>query len=264
MRYNIGDTDENADWIRELPGYEDEVELHDRLSHRLPLPVNGATAKSISDRIISGIKSLTCAFKQTAGANRYRSDLRGAVNALWNGSISGSEFLRVLKYQLIPLAFEQAWKDGAEAGGIKFEELTDEERGRLKERITTERTFVKGFRDYIVEHNKESGSKLGSFDYRIDLWVNRYMEVVNEARTMAGGDAKLKFVYNSESVHCRSCLKLNGQVRRASFWKEQDCRPQHPDLECMHSANGVPVCNCEFEETDERCSSGPLPSWRAG
>ena len=63
--------------------------------------------------------------------------------------------------------------------------------------------------------------------------------------------------------NCRSCKKLNGQVRRMSFWKDKDCRPQHPDLQCMHDADGPTVCGCEFEETSDSCSRGPLPNWRA-
>lgn len=256
---NIGNTDENADWIKQLPGHADEVEIHNQISHRLP-PIQ---SKSLADRLIASIKSLTVAIKQTAGANRYRKDISGLVQNLWNGSISGPEFLRALKYQIIPIAFEQAWMDGARQGGItSFEELTDEEKNSLGVRIKTEKTFVRGFRDYVAAHTKADGYKLRMFKPRIELWVNRYMDVVSEAMMMAGGDKKYRWqMYAKEN--CRSCRKLNGQVRRMSFWKEHNCRPQHEDLVCMDSADGPTVCRCEFEETDEPLSRGPLPRWRA-
>lgn len=265
MKINIGDTDQNADWVKELPGHADEVEIHDQISRHLPsVQDKSFQDKPFSDRLISSIKSLTIALKQTAGANRYRRDIMGVVQSLWNGTITGKQFLRTLKYQLIPIAFEQTWMDGARGAGITdFTELTDEEKDALKERIKEEKTFVRGFRDYILEHSKSKGYKLSSLRPRAQLWVNRYMDVVNEARMMAGGNKKYRFQLQPQKENCASCVKLNGQVRRMDFWKEHDCRPQHPDLECMHSANGPTVCGCEFVETDEPASRGPLPRWRA-
>lgn len=31
---NIGDTDQNADWIKHLPGYEDELKIHEELAEK--------------------------------------------------------------------------------------------------------------------------------------------------------------------------------------------------------------------------------------
>lgn len=31
---NIGDTDENADWIKSLPGYADELKIHEELAKK--------------------------------------------------------------------------------------------------------------------------------------------------------------------------------------------------------------------------------------
>lgn len=263
-KLNIGNTDENADWIKHLPGHANEVELHDQIAMGIRAPETQPLGQQIINGVLDGLKSLRLAVKQTAGAQRYRSDLRGAAWSLWDGTISGPEFLRVVKYQIVPLGLTQAWLDGAAAEGVTGEgDLNPEEKTRLKERITQEKTYVRGFRDYIKDHDKASGSKRSSLDYRLDLWVNRYMDVVNEARVMAGGDKKYKWVWYPDAEHCRSCRKLHGQVRRASFWKDHDCRPQHPSLECMTSAGGPTVCKCEFEETDEPLSRGPLPGWRA-
>ena len=32
---NIGDTDENADWIKKLPGHKNEVAIHEKLAEEL-------------------------------------------------------------------------------------------------------------------------------------------------------------------------------------------------------------------------------------
>jgi len=34
---NIGDTDENADWIKSLPGHEGELQIHDELARQYAL-----------------------------------------------------------------------------------------------------------------------------------------------------------------------------------------------------------------------------------
>lgn len=216
-----------------------------------------------ADTVTSKVKSLSLALKQSAGAIRYRKNIAGLAQNLWNGTISGSEFLSVMKSQIIPLGFEQAWLDGSAAEGItEYDDLNKDEKQRLRERISAEKTYVRGFRDYIVEHSKAEGFHLVSLEPRIDLWANRYTEVMNEAKVMAGGDRKYRWVLHARES-CRSCLRLAGQVRRMSFWQEHDCWPQHHDLECMTDAGGPTVCQCEFEETDEPCSHGPLPHWRA-
>ena len=32
LKVNISDTDENADWIKHLPGHEDELKIHEELA----------------------------------------------------------------------------------------------------------------------------------------------------------------------------------------------------------------------------------------
>jgi hypothetical protein len=263
MKINIGDTDLNADWVKYLPGHEGEMALHEAIGREVGEKGGPTLVERVLSVAVKSISAVTTAVKQTAGVNRYRRSISGFVQNLWNENISRSEFIKSMKRE-IPLAFEQAWLDGAKAAGItSVGELTDEERDIIKTRVRLERSFVRGLTDYVEAHDKAKDFKLRSLDSRIELWVKRYMDLVNEARSMALGDAKLRFQYDPVKENCWSCQKLTGQVRRASFWKEHDCRPQHPDLQCMHDANGPSVCGCDFVETDEPLSRGPLPKWRA-
>lgn len=222
----------------------------------------------IGERVLlTAIKSVSVfslSVKQLAGQRKYQRDIMGFVQALWNGSIDRVDFIKLFE-QGVPIAFEHAWLTGAKdaAGITSMEELTDEEQAALQSRIDLELSFVAGFADYIVAHSKAEGFKLGSLRHRASLWGNRYTDVVNEAKMMAGGNKKYRWQYFPEKEHCISCRKLNGKVKRMSYWKKHDCRPQHPDLQCMHDASGPTVCGCEFVETDEPCSRGPLPKWRA-
>ena len=57
--------------------------------------------------------------------------------------------------------------------------------------------------------------------------------------------------------NCRTCLALDGKVKRASFWDTTGVHPQATNgtLEC----NGY-NCGCELIPTDEPLSRGPLPN----
>jgi len=213
----------------------------------------GGGDNKVFQSILSSIKSLAVAIKQASGAARYEKDIWGVVQSLWNGSISKRDFIGVMK-QIIPLAFERAWLDGAGAAGITdVDELTDIEKSILKERIKEEKRYIRGFATFIVKHNKKTGYQFKQLKSRASMWWNRYHDIVNQSRAMALWDKKLKWIYG-DTMHCTSCLKLNGKVKRASQWVEAQIRPQHPDLAC-HGFK----CECVFEETDEPMSKGRLP-----
>jgi len=221
------------------------------------------STKSWSSRLLFSLKSLSTAIKQTAGAIKYKRELWWSAQNLWNGNISRSDFLDIMG-QDIPIAFEFAWLEAVRDEGItSVDDLEEEERAELQRRIALELTFVGGFADYIIAHSKAEGFLLRSLEPRISMWAARYMDIHDQARVAAGGVKKYKFVYDPLKENCWSCARLNGQIRRMSAWKKFDCRPKHSDLECMRSANGPTVCGCEFEETDEPASRGPLPKWRS-
>jgi hypothetical protein len=100
----------------------------------------------------------------------------------------------------------------------------------------------------------ERDTTLRAASSRIPMWVNRYTEVVNTAKTMAGADRKLKWVLGP-TEHCSSCLKLAGKVKRGSFWQASGIQPQSSSLAC-----GGFNCKCSLQPTTDRASAGRLPS----
>jgi hypothetical protein len=112
----------------------------------------------------------------------------------------------------------------------------------------------------IIQGSKANEGKLTPLFKRLDLWVNQYDSTVGQAQTMACADKKLKWLLHGARFTedpCTTCIKLNGKVKRASFWLKRDIRPQdppNPNLEC----DGW-QCGCAFVVTDEPLSKGPLP-----
>lgn len=187
----------------------------------------------------------------------YGRDIRGIVRGLWNGSLSAEQSYDLF-YSTVRLGFRQAWTDGGRSCSIEPADWTPEEKVELERRMMNEIGFILPFLDYVVAHDKAAKFKFGALLHRCALWTNRYNELTNHAKQMMCGDIKLRWVKTAKES-CRDCIRLNGQVRRASVWLKNDLRPQSPRLECMRSAGGATVCKCYFEQTDERCSHGPLP-----
>lgn len=199
---------------------------------------------------------------QALTAAQYRSALRAAVRGYATRVHDYDQFFGNMTVA-IESNFRRAWYAGAKECGIAPAELSPEEKATLASAIVRERGFVDRLASYIEDNRTEDGTYpndvRGKFQSRMERWVNRYNTLQNQAMQIACADQKLMWVLGI-AEHCPSCLKLAGKIKRASYWKREDVRPQHPyKLECMISAGGVDVCQCRFEQTDLLLSPGPLP-----
>jgi hypothetical protein len=195
----------------------------------------------------------------------FARDLRGAVRGYWTGAIDGFAFFESFLVTIergLTAAIERgltaAWYDGAAACGILPEELTVAETKELRFRIAQQTNFINGFAEDIERGSKANGGKLTPLMQRVQLWVNRWNDVRNEAQVMACKDQKLMWELGATEKHCKTCFALNGKVKRASFWKSLGVRPQNapnPLLECEGWK-----CDCRFIQTDEPLSRGAMPS----
>jgi len=183
----------------------------------------------------------------------FRTNIRGPVRGLWNGAIDRFDFLSQMELA-IRRGFEQAWAEGARGCGILPGEYSPEEEAVLRERIFDQLPYLLNFAADIEDNSQANGGKLGALFTRADMWVNRYNEVMNQARVMACGDQKLVWVLGP-TEHCGTCLRLAGKVKRASQWMAHPLQPQSRLLEC-----GGFRCQCSLQPTDAPMSKGPLPS----
>lgn len=203
--------------------------------------------------------STTTALKARYGVTDYRLSLRAAVRGLWRGEYDLFAFVEAMQ-STITRGFKAAWDEGAATCGIHPEEYTEQEFQELDDWINGELLFAPNFGQAIEEGSKANGGLLRPQLTRVELWVKRYEAVKNRAMVLVCKDAKLKWIRDA-TESCTSCIRLENQVRRASVWEASDVYPQHPDkLNCMLSAKGPSVCKCKFEQTDEPCTRGPLPS----
>lgn len=182
----------------------------------------------------------------------FRLNIRAARRAVWLGEWTADEMITEM-INIIDRGFEQAWREGESECGIKPDERSIEERAVLLRAQNEQLPFIEGFADAVEAGSKANGGLLRSTDGRVNMWVNRYNEVNNQAKALACSDLKYEWVLGP-TEHCPDCLRLNGKVKRGSFWTASGIRPQTSVLFC-----GGFNCKCELVPTDKPLSRGPLP-----
>ena len=88
--------------------------------------------------------------------------------------------------------------------------------------------------------------------HRLDLWAQSLRRMYSQGQTSGQSNQMLRWRSHPGKEHCRTCAAADGQVHRASSWAARQLYPGSPVLECVGSANGVPVCGCGLEATTER------------
>lgn len=185
-------------------------------------------------------------------ATTYRGRLRSIARGLWSGVYSQVEFVDEI-IDAIEFEFPRAWNEGAARCGIAPQELTPAELDKLRITMNEEFTHIPKFMNYVVENRRGVGL-LRDVNRRAAFWSQAYMRVANLAQIMACQDKKLKWTLHP-AEHCFSCLKLDGKVKRASFWASQGVHPKaYNKLECKQN------CKCTLEPTDDPATAGALPA----
>jgi hypothetical protein len=181
----------------------------------------------------------------------FRNGVRSAVRGLWNGSLSRSQFTSSLQ-STIARNLQTAWQEGATECKVQADELTEDEIKARDAFIKEQQGFVSDFGTAIREVDKLAKGKLKPLFERAEMWINRYSDAKERAKSLACGNQKLEWQVGA-TEHCKDCSGYNGKVYRASVWGE--IRPQSSCLEC-----GGFRCQCTRLVTDRRASKGkPSP-----
>ena len=195
---------------------------------------------------------------KAGGRDSYATGIKSAIRGLWSGVFDYDQFWGSMM-ATIRAGLTRAWYDGAREMGILPSELNPDERLALEQAIQSEFQFIHGLATDIEAGSKANGGKIAPLLKRAELWINRWTDAQNQARLMAGGDKKLKWVLGATEEHCQTCAAMNGKVKRASYWREHGPHPQqppNPGIECRGWN-----CLCTMEPTEEPLSKGPLPRW---
>jgi len=184
----------------------------------------------------------------------YRSGLRAAAYAVWNGALTQPQGLASM-YLTIGRELTRAWKEGAAECGIKPDEFTFEEIVARDNFIRDQESYAPRFIDFVIQNSKANGGKRSTVYARIELWVNNYKLARTQAASMSCANKKKVWRLGATEEHCDSCAKFNGRVYRYQTWAQNGALPQSRRLCC-----GGWRCDCILEDTDERVTPGRFPA----
>lgn len=171
------------------------------------------------------------------------------VSSFYRGYMDLLEFVFVFG-DLISGQMRRAWYEGMEENQLTPMDMTDEWEAILQEIIDGEKSYIVDFAD-AIEAARLAGNPIEPLMARTELWLNRYLDVVNQAK-LETAEPKDKLVWRlgATEQHCSTCVALNGIVASASEWEEVGFHPQGPEngmLECRGWR-----CDCSLDPTDER------------
>jgi len=225
--------------------------VRNEIIDRLDEVKNTREIKAAFDTVLDDpvIKSLTS----------YQRGLREFGRGLWNDSITIGQFMSGME-DMIEREFNNAFTLGVHKGGLTVSDLTPEEKGEIDTLIENEIVHIDDLAHFIYRNRKGVG-KLDAIRSRVDMWVARYSRAKEVGYLIAKRAEPLLWQYDPRKDHCRSCAALNGQVRRAEYWRKVGIEPNSDRLECY----GI-WCGCRFLEPAENAplSRGRLPraGWR--
>jgi len=180
-------------------------------------------------------------------------NIRAAVRGLWTGYLDGFGFMDSM-ISSIRRQLTLAWREGAAEVGIRPDEMTGSELQALENMINGQFSHVTSFMDAIRAGSKANKGLLRPMLARGRLWIARYDEAKMKGRMMAAADRKQLWVLGRTNVHCSTCSKMSGKVKRASSFLAHGVLPQSRVLEC-----GEFRCGCSLDPTDLPMSKGRLP-----
>lgn len=185
----------------------------------------------------------------------FQSSILASCRGAWTGELDALSAADSL-FSTVGRGFEAAFREGQKECGILPADRTEEESATLTRLIGDSYQHVGRLVEWIVQHNKASGAPWEMIKSRAALWTNRHEEVKNTAMALACKNSKLLWRIDG-GEHCRSCLKLNGRVHRASVWAAHNIAPRmitHA-LKC-----GGYHCKCSWVETDLPATRGRFPN----
>ncbi len=188
------------------------------------------------------------------GIAAFRRNTRAAVRGLWTGALNKNQ-----AFDAFTLAIEQAidlaWTEGAAECGIQSDEFTEEEIKSRDDFIFGQTGQLRPFIDEIEKKSKKNKGELTPLLVRNEMWVNQYSSAKQQSEALACRNEKREWRVG-RTEHCRTCLSLNGQVRRLSFWNNNVLPRNAPNdrLIC-----GGWRCQCILRKTSKPISRGRLP-----
>jgi len=172
-------------------------------------------------------ESLTWAAKTV---NYYTRVMWTATLDLARGDIDGRGFEDVM-IALIEGQMRRAWNEGMRNVGLDpAKDFTAEMDAQLQEIILFEFEFVNRYIDDVLSV-VASGGDVSQFRARVDMWANRYIDVVNRSEIFCKPNDLFQWRLGATEKHCVDCAGYAGRIMTGREWA-QEKQPQSRALAC--------------------------------
>lgn len=168
----------------------------------------------------------------------YESRFSELVELAAENAVPRDRFEELLA-ELIAEILAMLWLRGANMVNV---ERSRAETLALQEALEPHLQSVQGFANDIYSGRYED--KPESLLTRMFVWTNMAASVYFAGLLLRRDDPHLRWVWNPLKDHCSDCVRLNGQVHRASEWQASGWRPRSTGLECRGFN-----CGCALIET---------------
>lgn len=184
-----------------------------------------------------------------------RAEFERRIDAIFKSAVQGkysrSGFIGAIT-PIIRSAIQDSAIAGLRDGGLKNPELTEDEQLWIDNWIDQQDVFIQNVATAIYEDEKVTEKEA---EGKATLWWNKsidpaYSQMVYEA---SKNGAFLRRLGATEQ-HCVDCVKIDGQVRRASFWHSIGIWNASSKTQC-----GGWRCECQNVPTDLPITRGRFP-----
>ena len=173
------------------------------------------------------------------------------VRQFYHGEQDVSSFLDSM-IRTIEDQSRRAWNEGMRNNGLDpAQDWKPEYDGMLQGIIDEQFTYVLDFAQ-AIEDAQRDGKDVAMFRSRVDLWANRYPDVVNQSMIATKPDDRFVWVLGKTEKHCSTCAALADWVATGKEWQDSGYKPQGSMLEC-----GGWRCDCVLQKVDARSMGVP-------
>lgn len=185
----------------------------------------------------------------------YEDKLDRWMKDVLNGNMTGGEMSRAMRAIIKRLAPE-SYTEGMREGGIRDpeSEMENEDDEAVAEWTRDQLLYVDGFIESIVETSKLDGDKKiegrNSLLDRIDEWVSSMRFIGQKGYLSAKGNLPLTWKVG-DTEHCPTCLRLDGQRHRASWYAKRDLVPRQPGSNSLDCKGFNCMCSLVNDDGDQ-------------
>ena len=206
------------------------------------------------DNLRRAMRVVVSAMKAMYTQSAYKDGIYAAAQGYWKEGLRGNFVSRM--NMTIKFGLQSAFEQGADDVGVSPDEFEQADKDLIASIIDEEKSHVADLLTFLDGLANDRNAKLSDADYRLNMWANRFQDVLSQARVNFGGKQRMEWKLGEAEKHCHTgdndkpgigCANLSGIVLFAAEWDKLGIKPQSRQTNCQGYN-----CTCEIVPTDRR------------